>query len=417
MSASKPVVEPVVRLAPLAFDDVVLGVVFVLLASLPFLLGDQATRLVSAEQMGMLSAEEGDRTKQILLVILYASMGLLLVTRTRPASWMALGLPLALLLLLCFVSVTWSDLPSRSFRRAVAVAGTVAIGLYAGLRMDEHRLVRVLLVSGAIALLASFAVAAAMPASGLDPEGRLRGVFSHKNSIGSFAALCMLALLLASPADRRLRAASWAMVGLCAVTIVLSDSVTPVVAVLFALTVVWLRRRAGTRVATALLVAAMLAGLLLPFFAGHLGPLASLIGRNPEFSGRTHVWLFGIEFLNRSPGLGYGYAAFWSGPAAPIFQRWSGFPVPHAHNGYLELGLGLGLPGILLAIAALTRVIRAQRTATGDSGVFMAGMLAFMLVAHMTESRIFNGNDILPLLFVYLSVRAHRPRHAPSKTG
>lgn len=393
-------------------DEFALGIVFVLLCALPFILGDQATSLVSAEQMGVTNPK-GDAGKQAILASMYAAFSLLLLARTRAAEWTAIGIPLALLLVLCFASAAWSDLPGVSFRRSLALAGTVVIGTYAGLRLDQHRIMRVLLASSWVVLLASFAVAALLPVSGLDSEGRLRGVFAHKNGIGSFAALSLLFALVYLPSVRpgRSRVLLLALALPCTAALALAGSVTPTIALVFALAVVMLQARHGPRACVLPLVAALATGLLSPLFAWEFGDFAQLFGRDSEFSGRTRVWLFSLEFLERNPVLGYGYGAFWLGPAPLIFQRWSGFPVPNAHNGYLDLALGVGIPGAALAVVAVGRLIwalaRAERADPDRTSPATAAFVAFLLVTNIAEDPLVTGNEILTLLFVYMVVRAN----------
>lgn len=404
-------------------DDAAFGVTLVLLCSLAFLLGEQATSLtVSADQMGVTSPE-GNVTKQAILASIYAGIGLLLVARTRASEWTAIGLPLTLLLALCFVSVAWSDLPSLTLRRSVALLGTFALGTYAGLRLDEHRISRVLLASSWVVLLASFALAALMPAYGFDPEGRLRGVFAHKNGMGSFAALSMLVALVYLPLVRpgRSRVLHLSLALPCTVAIVLAGSVTPTIALFFALAVLILQARYGVRACVVPLLAVVAIGLLAPLFAWKFGDVALLLGRDSDFSGRTRVWLFCLEFLERNPVFGYGYSAFWVSPAALLFERWSGFPVPNAHNGYLDLAIGVGIPGAALAVAAVVRVIWKHSVLGRESGVhsgsFTAGLLAFLLVMNINENTLINGNGVFSMLFVYLVVRGNMAVRTPIDEG
>ncbi|HYF59241.1 MAG TPA: hypothetical protein VEA81_09815, partial [Burkholderiaceae bacterium] len=192
MSAAGPT-APTLRAAPAAWVDraqvaLLLGV----LTALPFVLGDQPTQLTSAEETGLL-APEGDPRKQVVLMGTYALSGLLLLRRASAAA-RGLGLAWALLLAWCVASVAWADDPMLAVRRSLALAGTVTAGVHAGatLRLeDAPRLMRAVV---AAVLGASVLVAIALPAQGLDPEGRLRGVFAHKNALGTFAALGAIAV-------------------------------------------------------------------------------------------------------------------------------------------------------------------------------------------------------------------------------
>jgi O-antigen ligase len=208
--------------------------------------------------------------------------------------------------------------------------------------------------------------------------------------------------------------AQWVLAALCCAALSMSSSVTSTMSLICAVVAMVLQGRAGNRACVVFITTALALGLLAPVLASHFGEVALLFGRESDFSGRTQVWMFSLEFLQRSPLLGYGYTAFWGGPAAIIFQRWAGFPVPNAHNGYLDLALGVGIPGAALVIVVVGRLIwMLARPDGGEEAVrsrrFTAALLTFVLVMNITENRLFTGNEIITLLFVYLVVRANAP--------
>lgn len=402
------------------FDQRVLTGLIVVLGALPFLLGDQQMSLVSIEEIGV-NSPEGDVVKQMVLVGLYAASGMLLIKRTRILESLgALGAPLLALLALCLLSVAWAEMPSVVFRRSVALAGTFAVGLYAGMRLDEREMLQVLVRSTWILLLASLVVAAVFPASGWDPEGRLRGVTSHKNGLGAIAALGLLALA-ANLYDAQRRKAPVARAGfaaLCLASLVLSDSASPLPVLAFALLVLVATQAASPRglLPSLMLVGAMVVAILVPLMATDLGALAALFGRDADFSGRTLVWLFSLEMLQRELALGWGYGGFWNGEAGMLFLRWAHFAVVHAHNGFLQLALDTGLAGMLLFTAALLSFLSRSRALLKTDAAYGYGFafafVAFYLAGNVTESRLLMGNQLLTMLFVSVVVRANlRFRH------
>jgi len=85
--------------------------------------------------------------------------------------------------------------------------------------------------------------------------------------------------------------------------------------------------------------------------------------------------------------------------------------VPHAHNGYLQLLLEAGsiaLTLILLAAATLAvRLASLIRSTSEYSAPWPLGFLAFYLVANLSETWLWIGNELLPIIFVYLIVRTN----------
>ncbi len=77
------------------------------------------------------------------------------------------------------------------------------------------------------------------------------------------------------------------------------------------------------------------------------------LGKDPTLTGRTDFWTQLVEKIQERPIAGYGMAGFWQpwrgdqNPANGILNS-NGFVPPHAHNGFLEVGLQLGLVGIVL---------------------------------------------------------------------
>lgn len=86
----------------------------------------------------------------------------------------------------------------------------------------------------------------------------------------------------------------------------------------------------------------ILFGSLLPFLKKT--PLISLIsslGRDATLTGRTQIWAMLIPYLNRRFLFGYGKGGFWSTSLRDQIAS-------HAHNGYLDLMLELGIVGLAI---------------------------------------------------------------------
>jgi exopolysaccharide production protein ExoQ len=385
------------------------------LCALPYLLGTQEQQLNVASQA--LNSGEGDSIKQIGLAILYA-VGALLLIRSPRRQILFLGLPILLLLAWCLVSVVWSVNPEGSIRRLVALLGIVSVGIYAGLRLDLRGMIRVFTAVAAVVLVASLAVAMSDPQSGLDPEGRLRGVFYHKNFLCSFATIALFTICIRFAAKLDRQPVVRVMLGLlaliCLACIGASQSVGPLPAAFMmfvVLSVVWTARSSDGRFRALLpvLIAAGIvsAGTLILVFGG------SMFGRAPDLSGRTEVWQFAASMAERRLWTGYGYGVFWLGanaPAAPFWKATRIF-VAHAHNGYLQLALDAGLVGVGFLGAALivlaTKVGMLLRCSQDICLFWIVGFTAFFFFSNLGEAEAWVGNDLHTALFVYVAVRTN----------
>jgi O-antigen ligase len=86
-----------------------------------------------------------------------------------------------------------------------------------------------------------------------------------------------------------------------------------------------------------------------------LAAIASQLPLDTSFTGRTDIWNFAVQSLHGRLATGYGYASFWGSSAIqnlPEGKEWAAY-ASHSHNGYLDTALGMGLPGLVLLIAAI----------------------------------------------------------------
>jgi O-antigen ligase len=97
------------------------------------------------------------------------------------------------------------------------------------------------------------------------------------------------------------------------------------------------------------------------------------MGRDDTFSGRTSLWTGAIAVAKAThPLLGAGYRAFWTDAGAGGVREyvldWARLPT-HAHNGYLDVWLDLGVPGVLLfAVFIVVTVFRLARRVLREPG-------------------------------------------------
>jgi O-antigen ligase len=82
------------------------------------------------------------------------------------------------------------------------------------------------------------------------------------------------------------------------------------------------------------------------------------LGRSPSLTGRADLWRAVIMAIEQRPIFGYGYSGFWqtwrgeNNPAQIVLnQLRPDFPAFHAHNGFLDIWINIGIVG--LAIFAL----------------------------------------------------------------
>jgi exopolysaccharide production protein ExoQ len=325
--------------------------------------------------------------------------------------------PVLALAALAFLSAFWSEEPSLVLRRAGTVTLSTLFGIYLVARGDLGTLVATLVKVYAIAAVASLLLAVAMPQFGtMTGEAYThawRGAFADKNDLGM---ACSEAIILAVYAFRRRYGARWIAVFTITASLILlyeSESKTPVVvmmaALYAALLVMALRRRSGTGLLTAfvLFVVGLVVGALLA--VGWQDALAAL-GRDPTFTNRTRIWRLVLDYIARRPWLGYGYGGFWREDSVDANLIWSlvGFKTPHAHNSWLETGLGLGVVGVGVAalawLAAFYRTLRVAAAVHAEHVAFCLALLAGIFFENLTEVEFFRPGRLMWALFVAVLV-------------
>ncbi len=305
----------------------------------------------------------GDVANQAAALLLSAAT-LLYALQTGPRRFLAVLSP-ALLWLLAWmaVSAAISSNPALAGRKLVLAMLIILQAAVLLLAPSSRRQFAMLLALGvALSLAASLLGILFIPERAIhqiteliEPQlaGDWRGAFAHKNVAGAACALMVLIGLFVRKAY-----APWAGLAIVAVAgafLVLTGSKTPVgiLPVSLLVSAVLLRvRSAGLRIAIALGVIGVInlltvGSALLPGIRSFI----ELIMTDATFTDRTAIWRFSAARLLEQPITGFGFQAFWG--TSDIFnsggaiETWA-VRATGAHNGYLEMALNAGLPGLLL---------------------------------------------------------------------
>ncbi|WP_279480778.1 O-antigen ligase [Aureimonas sp. SK2] len=327
----------------------------------------------------------------------------------RPA-WLLM----VVVLLLSSAQSIWPDVSLRAvvFSLAAMLAMTAALCL----APDERGFRFALTVTAVVVLAMCYGGVVLLPSAaihneGLEPQniGLWRGIFTHKNVAGPvMAVLCFAGLYL-------MRSGQWvtgaAVALLSLIFIVKTGSKTtaglmPLVALL-----VFGGRIFGGRRLPAVVLALALVGAGLMTLGTVLSPLLydllqwALPGTT--YTGRLDLWRFAIQALGPQAWTGTGFEAFWSTPVVmqaepPFGSSWDPRGIVNAHNGYLDLAIALGWPGLALGVLVLVWLpLRDFVTVGSDAPAatrladFFLMVLAFTLLNSFLESYLFiRGNPV-----------------------
>jgi exopolysaccharide production protein ExoQ len=139
------------------------------------------------------------------------------------------------------------------------------------------------------------------------------------------------------------------------------------------------------------------------------------LGKDPTLSARTYIWAGAIDKVIQEPLLGYGRAAFWVPDSIPAWEVGAlasrGFIPSHAHNGFIDVALEIGLLGLGLFILSLvpTFILALQRAykAREPEDLWPFTFLMLMVLSNLTETVLMTRTSLYWVMYmvVFLSVR------------
>ncbi|WP_211912090.1 O-antigen ligase family protein [Tardiphaga alba] len=266
------------------------------------------------------------------------------------------------------INIVASHLPGLSLQRFTLTASVTALAFMIPLLPSSRAQLNLCLAISAGLLLAicylglllipDYAIHSIRDAVEANLDGDWRGAFSHKNIAAPvMAILIYLGLYLI----RTELTVAGILITAAAVIFMLNSggksSTGFCVAILLLVQIV--SRVRGFAMKCAICFAPLLLMNVLAVGSAISPALAGIVATLPidtTFTGRTGIWEFALTGFFGRPIFGYGYGAFWNNPAnqttiGSAFE-WA-TDASHSHNGYLELALSIGFPGLMLALAAL----------------------------------------------------------------
>jgi exopolysaccharide production protein ExoQ len=126
----------------------------------------------------------------------------------------------------------------------------------------------------------------------------------------------------------------------------------------------------------------------------------ALIGKDATLTGRVPIWIVLMKYtIPNNPIFGYGFNTYFvmNNPDYLRLVDIVGWPAPHAHNGYLNLAVELGLPGAVLGTFILLRLIAGALMRVNDAGApWVLHVLVFgvtFAVLNIVESSLLRISD------------------------
>jgi len=326
-------------------------------------------------------------------------------------------------LIYCFLTLIWTEYFEASVYELSLMLLATLLGVYISVRYAPREVINLLRYFGIFCTAASFLLLLFYPSLAQlnNPEynGAWRGIFWHRNHLGSlmayFSMLFLLRLMMVRN-DRLQFIFNTAFFILSTVLVVGSRSATGIL-IYFLLngtlimTFLWLklRRRLLRKHYLAILITGGIA-VVLSFL--NLNFIFGLLGRESTLTGRVPLW---TDLISRvwaqKPVFGYGFGALWNREEFRVSMQlrhgWA-YPVLFSDNGYLDILLNTGLIGLLLFLAffVVTGACCGKAFFKNTDLVSLFPLLTFVyvLLANISYSFLFELDQFVWMLLVIAAV-------------
>jgi exopolysaccharide production protein ExoQ len=202
----------------------------------------------------------------------------------------------------------------------------------------------------------------------------------------------------------------------CAVLVLATQSKTSLLCLMLGVGAVgglWAMKRGGA----AFSIVALWFGVVLTAGAAYVfitdpAMVLTALGKDPSLTGRTDIWAALMREVAERPWTGFGYQAFWGRESVPaaFIRAETQWPVPSAHNGWIDLLIQLGWPGaitvgITVAVATVVSVFRIPGSGARE-GYFAIGYLLVFLLLSLSESVLLSHANLPWTLLLAILARA-----------
>jgi exopolysaccharide production protein ExoQ len=306
----------------------------------------------------------------IISIIIYAFLFFVIFERGKRLLYLAMqDIFLLLLFSLAVASLFWSNNPDSTAYQLRFLLRSSLLGVYLAMQYTAREQIRLLSWVAAISTILSLVSILFFPSFGIGTfEGELAwvGIYSHKQSFGrqlGLFSLIFIVKLIEKDTSKLFPITFFISVLLM---VLLSNSRTGWLMIIFSLFIVIfykINKQGKPRLLIFLILSLLTITITFLLTANLEYIVVDLLGKNLELNGRTPLWTLCIEKGLERPLLGYGYAGFWGSPASDyVFKNsWAGLSEGfsrsatsfHAHNGYVDIFLQLGLIGFSTLLVSL----------------------------------------------------------------
>lgn len=301
-----------------------------------------------------------------LLVYVYSFYLLVKFSCIRQFFYESMGL--LLFVLLMFLSALWSDNPSKTFSRSIAMLGTLLFS-YSMYKYFSHKeLLNLIIIALGIGAYLSLFIGYFVPSLGVHDSsgntnhiGLWKGVYGFKNHLGRFMAILMFCLLAVWYRDKFLSAGKKLLMAVAFFLVLKSGSSTAIILmVVCPVILVYANFLQSPKININYKAVSFFLCILIVFFAVTILPwvVENIFGKDMTGSGRTDLWV-ALYYASQNHMLGHGFGGvFWGeGSSAYNYLDTYSHMLGHAHNGFVDIWLEMGFLGLLIYTFIILKIL------------------------------------------------------------
>ncbi len=335
-----------------------------------------------------------------------------------------------ILLAIAIASPLWSDTPMVTLEVIIPLVRVTIFGVYLATCYSSHEQLQIFTWMFGIASFLSLIFGLFLPTYGVVGQGFVaniedtvhtnawRGIYVHKNDLGNMMCFSVVTFFLNAIANSKYRQIMWAGFIISIAVILGSTSQTALLVGLVAMLLIPFYKALRwhhTKALPFFIITILIGGIIAILSIGSAETVLTSLGRDITFTGRTEIWDAVAAKIQQRPWLGYGYETFWlggwEGETADVWRELGeGFEATHAHNGFLQIFLGLGLIGMVIFglsfISISLRALILARYAQSPEGLIPLVYLTPLLLINLSESRLMIGS-IYWIIYVMMKISMH----------
>ena len=311
------------------------------------------------------------RNQVVFLFLFFSSLIILSKRFDKILSLIRSEKYLSIFILLCLLSALWSDHSLISFKRSFQLFVMFLVIIESLVNIEPEVLLKQLKIVVSAYVFFNLYACRFIPAA-IDPTfGTWRGMEVQKNLLAQTTLYCLLSSIVFFSFDKtrltRLNDSLLIFISVLIIykahssTIIIAIAIIVWLGVIFKIETIFTRIGIGRSLLGLTFLFILSCSVIFLIFSTEIfGLIPGYFGKDMTLSGRTDIWEFAWNDIEKKLLLGYGFATYWimGSSRLEIFASYfEGFMVNEAHNGYIEIILQLGVIGFVFFLFPIVAYI------------------------------------------------------------